>query len=70
MMGESDRAAVILCASALRHRNEVVVQDGRAKLAVGYRIPAVSVIHGFAEEGRLMSHAPATKAARRRSPFG
>jgi hypothetical protein len=35
MMGESDRAAVILCASALRHRNEVVVQDGRAKLAVG-----------------------------------
>jgi uncharacterized protein (DUF736 family) len=39
-------------------------KTGRAKLAVGYRIPAVSVIYGFAE-GRLMSHAPAKKAASR-----
>jgi hypothetical protein len=58
-------------ATRCRHRSTQPAPCRRAaKLAVGYRIPAVSVIHGFAEEGRLMSHAPATKAARRRSPSG
>jgi hypothetical protein len=75
MMGESDRAAVILCTSVLDDVLLYAIAMKRrarraAKLAAGCRIPAVPVIYGFAEEGRLMSHAPAKKAASRTSPSG
>jgi putative ABC transport system substrate-binding protein len=38
-----------------------------AELAVRHRIPAVSVIHGFAEEGGLMTYAPSEVAIYRRA---
>jgi putative ABC transport system substrate-binding protein len=39
-----------------------------AELAVRHRIPAVSVIHGFAEEGGLMSYAPSEAEIYRQVP--
>lgn len=38
-----------------------------AELAVGHRIPAVSVIYGFAEEGGLMTYAPSEVEIYRRA---
>jgi putative ABC transport system substrate-binding protein len=68
-MGELEAAFVDM---AKEPPDAIIVQPSLprrrvAELAVGHRIPAVSVIYGFAEEGGLMSYAPAEAAIYRRA---
>jgi putative ABC transport system substrate-binding protein len=58
-MSQEGADAVIVQPSLQRRR--------AAELAVKYRIPAVSLINGFAEEGGLMSYAPAEAVIYRRA---
>jgi putative ABC transport system substrate-binding protein len=71
MIRDTEQLEAVFREMAKERPDAVIVQPSLprrrvAELSVRYRIPAVSVIRGFVEEGGLMSYAPSEAETYRR----